>query len=179
MQLPFLLLVNLLYTGCFEQCVAAFRRVRLKERAFLKVSSTDVDVMLRDVVHCQPLCLVTLLGSILSELERKRTMFNCHIDKRIVWVFQITSFVRVCLPSVWELPAFPPWVGWGIFHASGAAAPRQTRQVCMCGAHCGAASYPECILLDWEHWWSPGTEGRRTLSPGRRSRCPAVASWLS
>lgn len=72
MQLPLLLFVDLLHTSCFQQCIAAFRRVRLEERAFIEVGSTDVDVLLRDIVHRQLLCLLALLGSILSQLERKR-----------------------------------------------------------------------------------------------------------
>lgn len=52
MQVPLLLLVNLFHTSCFEQCVAMFRRVRLEERALIQVGSTDVDVLLGDVVHC-------------------------------------------------------------------------------------------------------------------------------
>lgn len=51
MQLPFLLFVDLLYTSCFEQCVAVFGRVRLEERAFLKVGPTDVNILLGDVIH--------------------------------------------------------------------------------------------------------------------------------
>lgn len=87
MQLPLLLLVNLLNTGCFEQCVAVFRWVRLKEGDFVDVGSADVDVLLGDVVYSQSLCLLAVLGSILGQLERTQE------SHRIV-----THDLRVAMP---------------------------------------------------------------------------------
>lgn len=78
-QLPLLLLINLLHTGCFEQRVPTFRWVRLEEGAFLQVGSTDVDVLLWDVIHRELLSLLALLGSILSQLEKAK-----HIKYLIV-----------------------------------------------------------------------------------------------
>lgn len=51
-QLPFLLLLDLLNPGSFEECIAAFRWVRLKEGTFVQVCPADVDVLLWDVVNC-------------------------------------------------------------------------------------------------------------------------------
>ncbi|KAA8580722.1 hypothetical protein FQN60_013680 [Etheostoma spectabile] len=51
MQLPLLLLFDLLHTGCFEQSVATFWRVGLEERALIQIGPTDVNVLLRDVIH--------------------------------------------------------------------------------------------------------------------------------
>lgn len=69
MQLLLLLLVDLLHSCCFEQCIALFRRVRLEKRALIQVGATDVDVLLWDVVQRQPICLLTFLGSILCQLR--------------------------------------------------------------------------------------------------------------
>jgi len=72
MQLPLLLLVDLLHASCFEQCIAAFRWIRLEERALIQVGSTDVDVLLRDVVYRQSIRFLAFLGSILCQLKQRR-----------------------------------------------------------------------------------------------------------
>lgn len=91
MQLPLLLLVDLLHTGLFEQCVATFRRVRLEEWSLLQVGSTDVDVLLGDVVHGELLRLLVLLGSILSQLERTKGIKWLTVALKFGWLFHTHS----------------------------------------------------------------------------------------
>lgn len=82
MQLPLFLLVDLLHTSRFEQLIAALGRVRLEKRALVDVGSTDVNILLWDVIHCKFFGLLTLLGSIFCQLNTtKGTKFICHVEQ--------------------------------------------------------------------------------------------------
>lgn len=101
MQLPLFLLVDLLHTRRFEQRVAALGRVRLEKRALIEVGSTDVNILLWDVVQCKLFGLLALLGSIFCQLNTKKeqslfVMLNRHsyIDPTT------TAFLLWCTPLV-------------------------------------------------------------------------------
>lgn len=69
-QLPLLLLVDLLHAGRFEQSVALLGRVGLQEGAALQAGLAHLaHVLLGDVVHRQLLGLLALLGAVLCQLQ--------------------------------------------------------------------------------------------------------------
>lgn len=83
-QLPLLLLIDLLYAGRFEQHVPPLGRIRVEEGTIIQVGPTDVNLILRDVIHRQSLCLLTLLGTVLGQLGWKQRR-KVHSGACVYW----------------------------------------------------------------------------------------------
>lgn len=70
-QLPLLLLVNLLHPNSFEQCTPLLGWVGLEEKAILQVHIADVNVIVRDVLNGELVGFLRFLCAIHGELRAK------------------------------------------------------------------------------------------------------------
>lgn len=70
-QLPLLLLVNLLHPNGFEQCTPFLGWIGLEEKAILQVHVADVDIVVRDVFNSELVGFLRFLRAVHGELRAK------------------------------------------------------------------------------------------------------------
>lgn len=74
MKLTFLLFIDFLHTSSFEDGVPFLRGVGMQEGAIIHIYSTEVNFILRDIIHSQPFSFFALLGTVFGELSKKICM---------------------------------------------------------------------------------------------------------
>lgn len=145
-KLLFLLPVDALHPSRLEESLTLPGGVRLKERSVLQVSVADVDVVVRDLVHCQRVGLSLVDGPAGDQLESTDKVRQL-LRRQEVQEKQETHSLCASKSAISPLSG-----ARGASLGACAVAPAHAQPTCIFGGCCASASCPAWRRRGWARW---------------------------